>query len=202
MEDLKSKYQSNSYKSKEEKKRTVQKVTKGGVTRKKTPLGRRIVRTFIVADLKDVAMDVLYDELIPSVKDMIQDSVVSGIEAMFGQHTRRSKKPKNEKGSIYVGYDGYYKGSENVRKHRDQTVYDFADIEFEFYEDAAGVLDQLKDIILQDGVVEVADLYAMVDEVPDIRDNQYGWDNLRNARVRRSKDSGYYLDLPRPVRLD
>ena len=50
-------------------------------------------------------------------------------------------------------------------------------------------------------IVRVADLYDLVGVTGDYTDNNYGWTNIRNAKIVRVRD-GYKIDMPRALPLD
>ena len=50
-------------------------------------------------------------------------------------------------------------------------------------------------------VASIADLYSFVGEAGDPCDNDYGWTDLRNAKVIRVHN-GYKLKLPKAINLD
>ena len=56
----------------------------------------------------------------------------------------------------------------------------------------------MNEIIGTYGVVSVADLCEIVGVTGEFTDNKYGWSDIRDAYVERSKD-GYMLKLPRAL---
>ena len=48
--------------------------------------------------------------------------------------------------------------------------------------------------------VRVADLYDLVGVTGLFTDNNYGWTNIRNAKIVRVRD-GYKIDMPRALPL-
>ena len=67
--------------------------------------------------------------------------------------------------------------------------------------EAEEVLSRLDELIEMYGLVRVADLYDLVGITGDYTDNKYGWKNIRNARVERTRD-GYAIKLPRALLID
>ena len=47
-------------------------------------------------------------------------------------------------------------------------------------------------------IVRVADLYDLVGVTGNFTDNNYGWTNIRNAKIVRVHD-GYKIDMPRAL---
>lgn len=58
-------------------------------------------------------------------------------------------------------------------------------------------MNRLISICDQYGVVTVGDLYSLADIFKTYTDENWGWRDLRSARVIRAH-SGYILDLPKP----
>ena len=63
------------------------------------------------------------------------------------------------------------------------------------------MLDGLNERIEDYDVVTVAEFFDMAGVDGEFTDNRYGWDNLRNAKVRQVR-RGYMIELPRPIALD
>ena len=62
------------------------------------------------------------------------------------------------------------------------------------------VLDTLLKLVEDYDVARVADYYQLVGRTGSWTDNEWGWTNLSDSRVRRIPE-GYILELPRPVSL-
>ena len=58
----------------------------------------------------------------------------------------------------------------------------------------------MDEMIEQYDAVRVADLYDLVGITGDYTDNKYGWTNIPNARVVRTRD-GYKIEMPRALPL-
>ena len=82
-----------------------------------------------------------------------------------------------------------------------RTRYSYDDIFFDTREEAEEVLSKMDELIELYGVVRVADLYELVGITRDYTDNKYGWKNIRNARIERTRD-GYAIKLPRALLID
>lgn len=210
---LKSNYTPNSHKVKEEavekanEEKRVQQVTTGNVTIKKPSIGKRIADSFKGDDVQNVGSYLLFDVMLPAAKTLISDMVTQGIErALFGESSTRPRPSSSRSG--YQSYNrmhnparqGFSGPATTSRLEvRDPNAFD--DIILEYREDAVKVLDVMRDILDQYGVVSVADLRESVGQSGNFTDNKSGWYDLRNAGVARSR-GGYVLNLPRPERLD
>ena len=202
-------YTPNSHKYKEQQKDTVpeekrvQKVVKGNV-RTRTNEVRKFADIFISEDIANVKEYIFMDVLVPAIKKAIYDIVTNGIDMFLYGNTGRTKS--NSSGTK-VRYNNYYdqkstpvnyRGSENTRSN---NSFDYDDIEFDDRGEAELVKQQMQDTIGRYGVVTVADLYDLVDLPAPYTSQKYGWMDVSNAEVVRSRGK-YMLKLPRAVPID
>lgn len=193
------KYQSNSHKSKEadarnDEKKKLEKVVVGQVKTKKKKGFGKFVSGFIADETQNIKTYLFKDVVIPTIKKTITD-VVDMI--LYGGSKRSSSRSIASR----VSYRSYY--DEPRGSHRDESRtavqgYSYDDIILESRGDAEEVLDQLNDLIDTYKIASVADLYDLVGITGNYTDNKYGWTNLANADVVRTRD-GYQLKLPRAL---
>lgn len=192
------------------------KIIEGVVVTRKTPIGRRVLQTFLGGDAKSAWAYVLYDVIIPSSKDMVLDGFNSGLERLFlgesRSNTRRGYGGRNS--SNYNNYQSRFTRSDDrsSRTSRDRddsrpvskrgrATHDFSEIILGSRVEAQNVLDEMFQRIEKYDYCGVVDLYEMVGATPDFTDEKWGWMDLRGAGVTRVR-TGYLLDLPRPEPLD
>lgn len=202
-------YTPNSHKYKEQQKeaaseeKRVQKVVKGAV-RTRTNEVRKFADIFISEDIANVKEYIFMDVLVPAIKKAIYDIVTNGIDMFLYGSTSKSKGSTS---GAKVSYRNYYdqkntptgyRGSENTRSH---NAFDYDDIEFDDRGEAELVKQQMQDTIDRYGVVTVADLYDLVDLPSPYTSQKYGWMNVSNAEVVRSRGK-YMLKLSRAVPID
>lgn len=188
----------NSYRYKQEQiqkteeKKKVQKVVSGGVKKKKK---NRIADIFISEDAANVKSYVFMDVLVPAIKKAVSDIVRDGIDMILYGETHRSSSKKTS----YVSYRDYSSSSrrDDRREVRSRNVYSYDELIFETRGDAEFVLDQMFDILEAYDIVSVADLYDLAGESCEHTANRYGWTNLRNSEVVRTRD-GFIIKLPKP----
>ncbi len=191
----------------------VQRITKGPVRVKKKTLGKKIFETFVKEDVVNVKEYMIYDMLIPAVKNFLFDGIIGGIKdtiemSLFGTNSRVSgnRVVRGPGGQSYVQYQaiGNQKRTQDERRHsaaNNRAVSNFGDIEFSSRGEAEEVLSQLVDFTADYGMASVADLYYSVGMASDYTDNKYGWTDLSSSYVDRSR-TGYILRLPKPRPLD
>ena len=185
-------YQSNSHKSKElqEEKKKLEKVVVGQVKTKKKNGMSKFVSGFISDDTQNIKSYLVKDVVIPTIKKTITD-IVDMI--LYGGKHKSSRIPGSK-----ISYRSFY---DEPRERREPVVaqaYSYDDIILESRGDAEEVLDQLNALIDTYKIASVADLYDLVGMTGNYTDNRYGWTNLANTDVLRTRD-GYQLKLPRPL---
>lgn len=190
-------YQSNSFKSKElEAKQPEKKLTKvaNAKLKKKSEI-QKIAETFVAEDLNKVKNAVLMDVIVPAVKKVISDIVTNGIDMLLYGEVKNNKATTTSK----IGYNSMYNSQNQANAARvARSSYIYNDIILSSRGEAEEVLNQMNEIIGTYGVVSVADLCEIVGVTGEFTDNKYGWSDIRDAYVERSKD-GYMLKLPRAL---
>lgn len=181
-------------------------VTQGTVTTRKKSLGRRFFDIFIDENVSDVKTYLVYDVLVPAIKENIADLINSAVGMLFfGEASRRIVR-RNNGGNSKINYGGYFNGGSKTERMpsygRSRIAHNFDDVVFETRADAELVLDGLMDILQEYKQVSVADLYDLAGKSTEFTDNKYGWIELRGARVVGSPTRGYIIDLPRCVTLE
>lgn len=193
-------YQSNSYRSKIEKKQTdiqkeknIQKVIKGSAKSKKKTELQKFADNFISEDVSSVKHYVFSEVLIPAIKKALYDVVINGA-GMFLYGETHSNNNTTRK----VSYGNRFNSDPRKRENRQvRRGFDYDELLFETRGDAESVLDSMNDIISQYEVVSVGDLYDLADVDNDnYAAYNYGWYDIQGCRARRVRD-GYVLELPK-----
>lgn len=182
-------YKPNSHKSKEEAK--VKAVIKKPVKKES-----KLAKIFTAEDVQNVKSYVIYDILIPKVRETIDKMITEATHMLFlGSPTATSTDSSGR------SYTKYYRSSDRESRNAyDRSAYDIRTPKFYTEIDANDALDQLSDMLDRYGMVRVADLYDLMGWKFNHTDNNYGWRDLRTARIIRERDQ-YILKLPRVVCL-
>lgn len=194
----------NSHKSKEEAKKKLEKVVSGKVVSREKPLSAKFAEVFLSDDVKSVKGYVIFDVLIPAIKNALSEMITGGINMILFGESRSSYSRKDPNYTSYGSYRTTYKygSSSNVRDTYDRRErYDYRDIILESKAEAQHVIDTLVDMIEDFGQATVADLYDAVGITSDYTDNKWGWVNLKEAYTRRVRE-GYLLVLPKATLID
>lgn len=188
------------------------------VKKRKKGLMERLVGGLAGPDgARGIGQYVKEDIVVPAIKNIIADSITSGINMMmFGEQGRPTNtRNSNARYQGNVGgrtnYNKVYRGPSKsdyygrneppTRKPvpRGGTVEDYV---IDNRHDALAVLDRLQADAEMYGVVSLADYYDLVGVETAYTHNEWGWDeqmlqiNLRPVR------GGYIIPLPQPIHLD
>lgn len=196
-------YASNSQKSKREaaerEKRRVEKVVSGPVRPRKKSELQKVADSFISEDVSNIKQYILMDVLIPSIKRAVSEIVTNGINMLlYGEAGRTEKKSNASK----ISYRSYYNSQEPSRPtSRTGSVYDYDEYTITNRGEAEEVLSSLEDMIDRYGTASVADFYELLGVSCNFTDYNYGWSDLRNARVVSVRD-GYVIKFPKAMPIE
>lgn len=176
----------------------VEKIVHGTVKKRENKV-RKLTDIFIADDVTNVKDYILMDVIVPSVKKAIYDLIVGALDMSLygGRGGGDSRRPVADK----VSYRDYNSVTRRDTRQRTTSSYSYDDIVLDTRGEAEAVLSRLDEIMDEYKIVRVADLYDLVGVSGDYTDNNYGWTNIRNAKVVRVRD-GYKIDMPRalPIR--
>lgn len=180
-------YPSNSHKSKQD--ATLKPIAKGML--KDQPQRKKLVSAIFAEDVQDVKSYILWDMIVPAIRDGFRTVLIGTVEAIFG----RGKSKSGYSNASYVSYNQPVGGRE-TRSYSGQDRYN--NLIFANRGEAEDVLETMRDLLDRYGLVRVADLFDLAGIQGEYTDNRYGWTNLSRARVDHDID-GWRLSLPRPI---
>lgn len=185
--------------------REIRRVVKKKATMKKKSLGSKVAETFVGDDVADVKEYIIFDVLIPAIKNIVVDSVTSGVNMLlFGNSERKPTNIHRDGGYSRVSYGSYYDKPSRSNRHQGTSVIrtiDFEQMIFDSRVDAESVLDEMADIVARYNFVSVADVCTMTGVESRYTYNNYGWTDVSAGYVKRVRD-GYIIDLPSPRPFD
>lgn len=191
-------YPGNSDRAKE--KKEIVPVAKARVKREST--ARKVVGEIIKEDARSVGETVLWDVIIPTVKNLISDTVTRSIESMlYGDSRPRSRNNYSD----YSGYSRQKGGRDRPVERRErrsarQAEPERNEIIFDTRSDANDVIDRMSDIIDQYGQASLADLNALIGASSNFIDDNWGWTDMGSFNVRQVRD-GFMLTHDEPQSL-
>lgn len=189
--------------------RKVERVTSAEAVQRKKSVGRRFKEVFVGEDARSTVEYVAFDVVVPALRDLLYEAFVQGIERrIYGERTkpRRGATPPAYSSGPLVDYRGM---SSNVQtKPRERMLSQgarargsFGELIIPSREEANEVIDRMFDILSHDGMVSVADLYALTGVRAEHTDLKWGWTELRGSKAIGTRRGGYILDLPDPKPL-
>ena len=189
----------------EENKREVKPIVKGKVHEKN--LGEKAAEAFLSEDTRTVKNYILWDVIVPAIKNTLADVVIGGIEMVLFGSSRGSRNRTQRGGATRVSYTDYYEGPSNGESNsrvgdrfRDDK-YSYSDILLDTRGEAEDVITTMEELIDRYGEATVADLYSLVGVAGRPHtDNKWGWSDKRDLSYRRS-GRGYVLDFAKPIYL-
>jgi hypothetical protein len=205
-------YQGNSNKgketadNKEEPKKNLEKVITGDVVSRKKGIGARFKEVFFGADLHTAAQYVVSDVLLPTLRDLVVDTVSKGVDRLvYGNNAPRRGRPGP------INYSGRYRYSSNPLAQQvgrqtylpDQRPVErwsqgrrtFENLIVASRQDADNVVEALGNIIDQYEVVSVADINELIGQESNHIDQKWGWTSLPRVGIRQVRE-GYEISLP------
>lgn len=180
-------------------------VVKGNVKIKKEPLSRKFSDVFLSDSIDNVKSYVIFDVVVPAIKDLIVSMVTNGTEMLVNGRSggnRGSNRGRTDYNARFTRGNNIGHNEGPIRGNpRDR--YSYNDIIFDSRGDAREVLDCMFDILDRFKMVSIADFYelAHAEECEKYTDRKYGWFELSSADITRDRD-GYRINLPRPELLD
>jgi hypothetical protein len=188
----------------------IKKVISGGVSERKKTLGQKIAATFTGDDARSVGNYILFDLVLPAVRDMFVDSIQQGAERfILGENRPRTRSGFGSGGiGPRPGHVAYNKmgptitvgGREPVQAEVSNDIWN--DIVLDTRGDAEVVLDGMMEIVHEYGIVSVSNLFELIGKTCPFTYNKIGWNDLSRARAVRVRDGRYWLELPRPSNID
>ena len=198
-------------------KKELPKVEGANVTAKKPSAAKKIAGSIIAEDAKTVGNYILFDVVIPSIKDTISSIVSNGIDMLLFGEGGRSRKRSSTTSNIF-GVMNYNSISTDKAKRassitgsgaRPVNSYDrvqASDLIFETRAKCQEAIYKAHDVLDEYPLLSIADLYEIcgLSEISVFTDNKYGWDreSFKGAEPVRLGDGTYLLKLPKVKALD
>ena len=173
---------------------------KGKVTLKKSKMNS-LGKSVIQGSITDAITIAITDLIIPAGRDLLFNVVNSVAQTLiYGEYDQPpvSNGVNHIPYSSISNYNRMGRPTIRVQKVRQRPEDGFI---FKTKSEADTALEHLRDACDNFGVVSVQALYEFCEQSAPYTANKYGWMNLDDARVERTRD-GYTLKLPRSMPLD
>lgn len=189
---------------KSEKDKVITPVANGKKKEKK--LSTKIKESFIADEALSFKDYLIKDLIVPIIKDAICDGITNGLSMLFygepADYRRRDRDRRD--GYRRYNYSGHYTSSRERERDRDRdrdrarhSPYDFELIECETKSEALDILDQMDNILEEYESVSIADMYDLAGVSRTPEDNNFGWTNLSQAKIEKTRDGLYIIQMPR-----
>lgn len=188
-----------------EEKKEITQVATGHV--KEKGLGEKVAGSLLSEDTRNVKNYIIWDVLIPGIKNAIADMVVGGIEmALFGSTKSRKPSSSYRGGETHVSYRNYYRDDDrssyssrmDLRNRSSRNSCN--DIVLDNRGDVEEVIMSMEELVHKYGEASVSDLYSLVGISSSFQDNKWGWRDTRDFGYTRS-GRGYRLEFNPPIFL-
>ena len=184
-------------------KKEIKAVVNGKVTKKKKGIGSKIGSVlFDDNNVGDVKEYVIFDVIVPAVKNAISNAITGGIDMLlFGERRSDSSRSRDSRGYTSYSSRSTSRRDSSRQGYRRSSLFELDDILLPTKLDATSVIDNMFNILDEYGVVSVADYYALVGEPSNYQMNAWGWENLGNVYTQRTRSGEYKIILPKPVNI-
>lgn len=188
--------------------------------RKKRSVWKEVKGEFISEDAPSVGGYILYDILLPALRDLVSDIGHGALDMAMGTDGRRFRRGKRED-RTYISYDRYWDRESPRRRSRwdeeDDDDYrsrrrssrrtpsneDLDDFVFDTKKQAIKILTEMQDRIEKYDDVSVGFFLDRIGEsIPgDFVSEDWGWYNLDNAKIKPAYGGGWHIIFPkmRPI---
>lgn len=172
----------------------VEKVITGAAKTVKKSGFKKFIGLFVSDEIDNSPGYLWRNIVLPAIKRTISDCVEIGLN---GETDRRRMSGS----SIVSEYRGG-NNAQNRTRYDIQNLYEIDDVILDTYGDCEAVLDEMRELIEQYGMVSVNDLYDLLGTSGTRHtDSKYGWTSLRTAKIVPAR-GGFMLKLPRVVPLN
>jgi hypothetical protein len=169
--------------------------------RKKSEV-EKIADTFLTEDRHKARDHIIYDLLVPAVKNFVIDMVTVMLK---GETPRERDRSRTIDTVSYRPYDKYY-DRRNDPAPISRRAFSFDDVELTDREDAETVLDMMNDMIFRSGYATVANLYEYsgMKEYITYTMSRYGWTDLRDATIQLMRNGHWLIKMPpvSPIKMN
>lgn len=151
-------------------------------------------------DISNSVENAIDQVLIPKFMDLISDFLVDVVQRFFGKGSSGSRSGDRRRS----GYGDHY-GRDRSTTVSDRKVdgpFNYEEVICDTKREAEDVLDKVQDIIDRYDVASINDLYKAADlDLGPYTYGDYGWDSLRDVKLRPTADRRYIIRMPRPINL-
>ena len=176
-------------------------VKKGDVVKKKRTVMDKFKESFL-GESENLGDYIMYDVLIPAFRDTVSDLGFGLIERLVGGGRSRPGRGSfvRDRGRSYVSYNNTRDRDRGRDDRRDldretRSRHNFDNIVFTHKWQAEDVLAHLVEMVAEYDEATVRSFYELSNIEAEYTDDRYGWTNLRDAYVTRTRN-GFIIVFP------
>lgn len=175
-------------------------VKKGNVVKKKRTVVDKFKESFL-GESENLGDYIMYDVLVPAFRDTVSDLGFGLIERLVGGGRSRPGRSSfvRDRGRSYVSYNSRDRDrGRDDRRDLDRETrsrHDFDKVVFTHKWEAEEVLAHLVEMVVEYGEATVRSFYELSNIESEYTDDRYGWTNLRDAYVTRTRN-GFIIVFP------
>lgn len=201
----------------DKKKKPVSPELQGSGHVRKPSASRKFAEVFLAEDASDAGNFIIWDVLIPIIKDGIGTVLHSTVDALFGPGRGGQYRGGTGRNGNHVNYNKQYESRRGYPEPRERSErvrnsqHGLQDIVISTKSIAEAIIDDLDDDIREYGLVTIGSYYERaIEYMPELsreietsfNDNKFGWTSMRDVYSQRLMGGGYRIVFPRPKPLD
>ncbi len=172
----------------------------------------KLAEVFLPEDLDSIGNRIVQNVMIPAILKTAGDILVRSIDMIFGTNYSGVNNAQPQPSSSPSNWTGYRQQSTPVNSQPmgitqiipvRSGVYDYSDVRFKSIQDAQTVLNNMRSVLQNTGMVSVGAYlnFANAKTIPE--DFNYGWTNLTKVSVQNTGDANYpyRMILPAPIAI-
>lgn len=170
----------------------------GKVNMNKDGEGKKFLKIFFAGSFVDAIKYAFTNVMVPYTKDIICKTSTNVINFWVnGDKPTLSNTSGPNRVSYWNGPGVQRPSYANPQPPKSNSIYDVGQLCFDDRGDAEAVLLKMRENLAVYKTVSVGDLYDLSGYKVSFTDYKYGWRNLDSAKILRTTDGKYVIDLPK-----
>lgn len=170
---------------------------------KKPLLERMVYRVIGPGGLKDTMGSAMKSIILPGLKNLAADALHGAVNSVF--YRDGGAPSERQRSGGFYDYGRSYRSERSGSRYSEVSTISSSSRRPKDYaiiveQDAYDIIDDLRDIISEEGHARISDYYDMIGIPTGSYDDSYGWTSLGGARVVKA-DKGWVIEFPPTKRL-
>lgn len=177
----------------------VKPVVKGKAVVQKDTFGKKVWKTFVPTDLKDIRAHAVNQIIVPGLKAAALSLVELALYGSVGN--RRSTSGVAQRTNYSYISSGNHQTNTPAITQKDRATHNFQNIIFATYQDAEDVISTMLDLADRYNRLTVAQFYDLAGLESDWASENWGWTSFQRLETKAVR-GGYIIDVSPPVLLN